>query len=180
VPEWRTSSEDADAGDSDSALQWWLLWVRHRSEKEVALALSRKGFEVFLPTFRAIRRWSDRMKELELPLFSCYLFCRFRSRDRLTVVSTRHVLSGVGADPHPVSVPGSEIDALKRLVGSGFRVKPWQYVTNGRAIRVNHDRLRGLHGVLAEDGGACHLVVNVDSLRSAVAAEVPRELVRLV
>lgn len=36
--------------------QWHLLAVRHRSEKRVALALSSKGFEVFLPTYRAKRQ----------------------------------------------------------------------------------------------------------------------------
>jgi len=158
-------------------LRWWLLMVRHRSEKKIALALSRKDFEVFLPTFRAKRRWSDRRKEVELPLFPCYLFCRFRARDVLTVVSTPHVLFGLGADRHPIPVPDSEVDVLKCLLGAGFRVEPWPYMTNGRSVRVDHDRLRDVRGLLVEDGAACRVVVNVSAVRSAVAVEVPCELV---
>lgn len=151
--------------------------VRSRSEKKVAVALSRKGFEVFLPTFQVKRRWSDRTKEVELPLFPCYMFCRFRARDQLTVVSTPHVLFGVGADPHPVPVPDSEIDILKRLLGAGFRVEPWPYMTKGRSVRVDHDRLRDVCGVLVDDSATCRVAVDVKAVRSAVAAEVPRELV---
>ena len=49
----------------------------------VAEILRYKGYEPFLPTYNAKRRWSDRTKILPLPLFSGYLFCRFDVANRL-------------------------------------------------------------------------------------------------
>jgi len=41
-----------------------------------AATLRGKGYEEFLPLYRSRRRWSDRIKELDVPLFPGYLFCR--------------------------------------------------------------------------------------------------------
>jgi len=122
-------SNRGEARELGSLPRWWLLMVRPRSEKKVAVALARKGFEVLLPTFQPKRQWPDRTKSAELPVFPGYIFCRFRACDRPVVVSTPHVLSGVRADPHPIPVPDSEIDLLKRTLGSGFHVESWPHVT---------------------------------------------------
>lgn len=168
---------EREVGASEPALGWYLLGVRARSEKKVALALGSKGFEVFLPTFRSRREWSDRVKEVELPLFPCYLFCRFRRKDQLAVVSTPNVLFGVGSDPHPIPVPDSQLNALKRLLGSGLRVERWRYLKSDQVVRIDRDPLRGVQGVLVDGEDACRVVVNVEPIQAAVAVVIPRELV---
>src|SRR2546430_13551223 len=50
---------------------------------------SGQGLECFLPLYKSIRRWSDRKKELEQPLFPGYLFCRFDFENRRDRKSTR-------------------------------------------------------------------------------------------
>lgn len=164
--------------------QWHSLAVRHRSEKRIALALSSKGFEVFSPTYRAKRQWSDRVKETELPLFPCYLFCRFRSSDLLSVVSTTGVLSGCGADPHPVPVSDFEMARIRRVLTSGFPVEPWadQVVGReraGRMVCIDEGRLRDVSGVLLEEGDKCRLVVRLDLVQRSVAVEIPKEQISL-
>ena len=56
---------------------WYALSVKHQHELAVRSALEFKGFEALAPTYRARRRWSDRVKEIDLPLFAGYVFCRF-------------------------------------------------------------------------------------------------------
>ncbi len=75
---------------------WFALRVRSRHERIVASALCDKGNEVFLPLYRCERRWSDRIKELELPLFPGYLFCRFDILNRLPILVTPGILHIVG------------------------------------------------------------------------------------
>jgi len=48
---------------------WFALRVRPNYEKPVAAALRGKGFQEFLPLVRSRRRWSDRVKVMDLPLF---------------------------------------------------------------------------------------------------------------
>jgi transcription termination/antitermination protein NusG len=161
---------------SPAGPRWWLLRVRCNCEKEVANALARKGFESYVPTHWVTRQWSDRTKRLEKPLFPGCLFCRYAPHEGLAVVATRHVLSGFGSESHPLPVSEVEIADLRSLLGAGFQVNPWRYVSAGYAVRVNHDSLRDCRGVLAQHEGSVLFVMNIDSLRSSVAAVVPREL----
>jgi len=166
-------------GLPESSCQWHLLAVRHRSEKKVAAALSKKGFDVFLPTFHVRRQWSDRVKENELPLFPCYFFCRFRWSDLLSVVSTPGVLSGCGANPHPVPVSDCEMARIRRVLTSGFPVEPWADPAAGRetsrhVVCMDEGGLRGLSGALMEDGERYRLVVDLAPIPRSVAVEIPR------
>ncbi|PYV81621.1 MAG: hypothetical protein DMG05_29645, partial [Acidobacteria bacterium] len=61
----------------NTGVQWFALVVRSQHEKMVASVLHSKGYEEFLPLYTVKRRWSDRIKQLELPLFPGYVFCRF-------------------------------------------------------------------------------------------------------
>ena len=63
---------------------WYAIRVRSKFENIACATLSDKGYETFLPLYRSRRRWSDRVKELDLPLFPSYLFCRFNVQDRLS------------------------------------------------------------------------------------------------
>jgi hypothetical protein len=53
----------------DRQLHWFALQTRPRYEKTAANILRAKGYEEFLPLYCSRRRWSDRMKDVELPLF---------------------------------------------------------------------------------------------------------------
>ncbi|MFZ0996746.1 MAG: transcription termination/antitermination NusG family protein, partial [Candidatus Sulfotelmatobacter sp.] len=70
--------------------QWYAIRTRSRHEKIVADQLERQSIESFLPLVKSTRKWSDRKKEVELPLFSGYSFARLAlySPDRLRVLRT--------------------------------------------------------------------------------------------
>lgn len=58
---------------------WFALLVKTSREKNVAELLRSKDHEVFLPLYRTTRMWSDRRKEITLPLLPGYVFCRLVS-----------------------------------------------------------------------------------------------------
>lgn len=53
--------------------------------------LAREGFEVFLPLHTPVRQWSDRVKEVSLPLFSSSVFLREGLGRRLRIPATTGV-----------------------------------------------------------------------------------------
>src|SRR5436305_785209 len=97
------SMEDAP-GDPGHGYLWYAVYVRSKHEKTVADALSLKGYECMLPTYREQRKWSDRTKVLELPLFPGYVFSRFDVELRLPVLTVPGVISitGAGKIPQPI------------------------------------------------------------------------------
>ena len=72
---------------------WYAVAVRSNFERIVAQSLRQKDYEVFLPTYLAKRRWSDRTKVVECALFPGYLFCRMDLQQRVPLLNTLGVAS---------------------------------------------------------------------------------------
>jgi len=160
--------------------QWYALTVKPNHEKTAAQALEIKGMEVFLPLYRARRRWSDRTKELELPLFAGYVFCRYPTPERARVLATPGVTSVVGFGNKPAAVPEAQIDSVRTMVSSGLRLSPWPFLRVGERVRIEAGPLAGVEGILTQVKDAWRVVVNVELLQRSVAAEVERDAVAVV
>ena len=159
-----------------SGLNWYALRVKTQHEKMVALALRQKGYEEFLPTYRLKRRWSDRLKELERPLFDGYVFCRFEIHKRLPILVTPGVSHIVGAGKIAVPVTDTEIENMKSIVTSQLPVSPWPFLRVGQTVRVSSGSLAGLEGILIAKK-PFRLVVSVSLLQRSVAVEIDEEWV---
>src|ERR1035441_6663225 len=103
-------------------LPWFAVVIKPQHERAVQDGLCQKGLESFLPTYCAARRWSDRVKRLQLPLFPGYVFCRFEYGQRLPVLRTPGVRSIVSFGPEIIPVPNDDIDRIRRMVISGCGV----------------------------------------------------------
>jgi len=159
---------------------WYALQVRPRFERIVASILLAKGYESFLPLYRCRRRWSDRMKELELPLFDGYLFCRIDLNHRLPILVTPGVIrvAGIGKAPYPVDE--SEIAAIFSIVLAGAKAEPCPYLQVGQKIRIDHGSLSGVEGILLALRKPARLVVSVTVLQRSVAVEIDETWVQPV
>jgi transcription antitermination factor NusG len=141
-------------------MNWFALTVRPQHEKAVAERLVAKSLEAYTPLYKATRRWSDRAKTVDLPLFPRYVFCRFGFDDRLKVLGTPSVISIVGFGGKPAQVSDSEIEAIQTVVGSGLPYQPWPYLRVGQRVRILGGSLAGLDGLLVREKSACRVVVN--------------------
>lgn len=163
---------DSKGSASTPSISWYALQVRSRKENYTASQIAGQGYECLLPTYRSIRKWSDRVKELEQPLFPGYLFCRFNIHDRRPLISTPGVLQIIGSGHTAVPVPDEEIRALQLVVSSGVSKQPWPYLEVGQRVRVNYGTLAGLEGLLVNFKGNHRVVLSVSLLQRSVAMEV--------
>jgi transcription antitermination factor NusG len=153
-------------------LPWFALRVRSRYEGLVATILRNKGFEGFLPTYICKRRWSDRVKEMELPLFPGYVFCRFNPLDRLPILTTPGLISIVGIARNPVPIEEAEIAALQAVMTADLPRKPWPYLQVGQRVRIEYGALCGLEGILLEFRKRNRIALSVTLLQRSVAVEI--------
>jgi len=163
---------------ADHAAAWFALHVQSRSEKKVAASLRAKGFEEFLPLYRSRNRWSDRVKDVDLPLFPGYVFCRLQPSSRLPVLTTPGVISIIGSGKIPEPVELEELAAIQSLVRSGLPAIPWPFLKTGERVRIEHGALEGVEGILTAVRKECRIVLSVTLLQRSVAVEVDRNLVR--
>jgi len=175
-------SRTAEAGGLAHALSgpehWYAVYTRSNCEFKVARHLSTRGVEELLPVYRSRRRWSDRTRELDLPLFAGYVFCRFDPQRALPVVSTPGVVRIIGSGRNPVPVADAEIDAIRAICTSGVRAQPWPFLEVGRRVAVVNGPLAGIEGIVLELKNQFRLVVSVSLLQRSVAAEIEREWIQ--
>lgn len=162
----------------DDDLQWYALYVRQRYEKIVAAALASKGYEVFLPTYETRRRWSDRTKVIELPLFSGYAFCRFDFQERLPILTVPGVNFIVGFGKTPTPVDPNELEAVRLVSESGLPCEPWPFLKVGHQVRVEHGALAGLEGFVVNVKNSYRLIISVNLLGRSVSVELDRDSVK--
>jgi transcription antitermination factor NusG len=167
-----------DAGSGLANSLWYALHVRRQYEKAVGRNLEAKGLEQFVPLYRSRRRWSDRVKEVEFPLFPGYVFCRFDLKDRIPILTVPGITSivGVGLTPRPVEE--SEINALRTVVRAGLPCTPWPFLKAGERVELVRGPLRGLEGIVLDVKSSYRLILSIDLLMRSVAVEVDWEWIR--
>ena len=160
-------------GDYDTTpLAWYALRVRTTHEKRIAQLLELKGYQQFLPLYRVRRRWSDRVKEVEQPLFPGYLFCRFDSHSRAGILKTDGVALIVGIGCVPAPIDEAEIRAIQQAVGSGFEVRPHAFLTAGQRVRIESGPFEGVEGRIVEIRSRHRLVLAIGLLQRAISVEI--------
>lgn len=157
---------------------WFALRVKSRSEKIVATIARHKGYEEFLPLYQSRRRWSDRFKSVELPLFPGYVFCRLNPEVRLPLLTIPGVLSFVGIGRIPVPIDDAEIAVIQAAIGAGLSAEPYPFLEVGQKVRLAEGPLAGLEGLLVEVRKQQRLAVSVSLLKRSVAVEIDRHWVR--
>lgn len=168
---------DAEIPPSYAQPKWFAVQVALRHERKVALMLECKGCVHFLPTYKSKRRWADRAKLIEQPLFPGYVFCQ------ITRPLARHVLgtSGVrrivtfGGRPYPLS--DEEILVLRQVVSSGEDVRPSQYLAIGERVEITSGPFAGISGFLTHFKNQQRLVISIDLIQKSVSIEVDFSLV---
>jgi transcription antitermination factor NusG len=182
VPKYDSLVQAFEQSHCASESLWYALRVKPNHEKSVATVLREKQFAEFLPLFRSQRRWSDRVKSVDLPLFPGYLFCRLNlDRDnRLPLLTTPGILYIVGRGKTPEPVAESEIQAIYSIALSGLPYAPYPSLVIGQKVRLEAGPLCGLEGVLTRIGNQFKVHVSVTLLQRSVSVEISADSIRRV
>ena len=137
---------------TDSSKKWFALYTKPRWEKKVNASLFQRGFEAYCPLNKVRRKWSDRMKTIEEPLFKSYVFVHIEDEQRPEVRFVDGILNYVYWNGKPAVVKDEEIIEIKKFLSeyedvevSNIDVKPADEVMiqsgvmmgkTGRVIRV--------------------------------------------
>ena len=97
-------------------MSWFVLYTSARAEKRVLDRISEMEIEVYLPLHKVKRRWSDRIKLIEIPLFNSYVFVKcneHKLRELLLIYGVSRIVYYLGK---PAIVRDCEIDSIKEFL----------------------------------------------------------------
>jgi len=153
-----------------SEAQWYAIHVRARHEKRVAEELEQRGIAQFLPVIKQVRKWSDRKKVVEFPLFSCYSFVQIvpTPATRVAVLSVYGVLGFIG--PHQgTPIPSEQIESIRTLILNDVHITPEAFIRVGQRVRIRGGALDGVEGILSGRGNDRKLIVSVETIQRSIS-----------
>ena len=153
---------------------WYALQTRARHEKVVSERLEEEGITTFLPLVSEVRRWSDRRKTVQLPLFSCYVFVKLvpRSRERMRVDRINGAFGIVGVRGQGIPIPEEQIEAVRTVITQQV---PWSnhpFLKVGQRVRIRGGSMDGVEGVLLSRNGDRTLIISIDTIQRSLAVRI--------
>jgi len=100
----------------DKISKWYVVYTKPRWEKKVHRLLVEKKIESYCPLNKIRRKWSDRIKTVEEPLFKSYVFVRIPEDAQTKVRMINGVVNFVYWLGKPAVVKNSEIEVIRKFL----------------------------------------------------------------
>ncbi len=159
-------------------MDWYVLYVRPRSEKKVAEYCRQGRLPHYLPLRRETKIYQRRKVTVEKPLFPGYFFTAFDDEGRQGLQKTNHVLR--------ILKPSSRRRLLRDLVQvrRALRIDPCltaiSAVRAGRLVRIVAGPFMGVEGRVQTLKGKTKVILNVDMIGRALVVEVDRDYLEVL
>lgn len=155
---------------------WFAIYTKPRHEYKAEEEIRNRSIEVYLPTIIVEKRWSDRKKKVEEPLFKSYLFVKVDECERINCLKIPSVIKTVCFNGKPSIIPDWQIESLRKILVD----KPDLFVTNrievGQKVKIIEGPFRDVIGVVTEHKeGEKHLAVSIDLLKRSVLVRLPND-----
>jgi transcription antitermination factor NusG len=141
--------------------QWYVLYTAPRAEKQVEQRLKKEGITTFLPLHLSPRRWSDRIKLVEIPLFSSYIFIHTAEPLLHRSIALQGVSHVVYYDGKPAVVRESEITAIRQFLEQA-RAKELNYQPDEKVL-IACGPLKNISGKIKKIGKT-HMVLHLEQI----------------
>ncbi|MEO5891126.1 MAG: UpxY family transcription antiterminator [Ferruginibacter sp.] len=96
--------------------KWLAIYTKPRWEKKIDQRCTEQGIESYCPLNKVSRKWSDRTKLVEEPLFKSYVFVHVNAEEEQHVRMIGGVLNFVYWLGKPAVIKPKEIERIKRFL----------------------------------------------------------------
>ncbi|WP_241077710.1 UpxY family transcription antiterminator [Flavimarina sp. Hel_I_48] len=136
-------------------MNWFVVYVKPKQEIKVCEQLSDLDVEAYAPCRKETRQWSDRKKQVDIPLFTSYVFVKLSEKERSLVFDVPGVVRYLFWLGKPAIVREKEIATLKDWLESDEidDVAISQYKAGDR-ITINKGVLKGREAQIQKVGKA--------------------------
>ncbi len=152
---------------------WFVIQTRGRHEKKVYSLLVRSGIEAYLPLLTRKKRWSDRIKLVEEPLFSGYLFVQYNEKNRYQILNTPGVVRFVSFESQYAIVSSRQMETIKALsnLKDETEVIDLSFVP-GEEVLISSGPFKGVEAKLITFKGKDKLLLEVEAIGKGVLLEI--------
>lgn len=151
--------------------KWYVAYTKPQFEKKVHEQLGKwYGIESWCPLTKSKRKWSDRVKVLEVPLFKCYVFLKVTEKERIEALSLNGMLNYVRYLGKPAVIRDQEIEELKQFLQEYQEIKV-QSLEPGQSVVIRSGLFEGQEGIVRRQSGDT-VVLDMPQLRCRLEASI--------
>lgn len=164
--------------------QWVAAYTAARSEKTVAARIKEDlKLETYVPLHRVLRKWSDRMKSVEVPLIPSYIFVKMRECDIFRVSEVCGVAGFVRFRSTGIAaIREEEIEALRRLAESmeEVHVLNTDQLKKDAEVRIVAGPFEGLTGTIVKDCSDGNFSVQIHNLNISLVMSIEQDVLEAI
>lgn len=165
----------------ESEPRWFAVYTKFKREKMVQKRLHEQGIQAYLPIQRLMRKYERKVKMVEMPLISCYVFTRITKKSYVPVLNTADVLQFVKFSQNLIAIPDREIQLLQRIAGEGFELEVEQKSYQvGDEVEITSGSLAGVRGILLEKDKQKNFLVEFSSIGYSLRIQVEPALLQKI
>lgn len=94
-------------------MNWYVVYTKPKWEKKVAERLNEIGVHSYCPIITKVSQWSDRKKNITVPLFNSYIFVQVSEKERNSIFQVTGAIRYLFWLGKPAVVKDSEIDSIR-------------------------------------------------------------------
>ncbi|WP_212004690.1 transcription termination/antitermination protein NusG [Chitinophaga sp. HK235] len=154
---------------------WYVLYTRPNRERAIASHLERRAMDFYLPTIRVCKKWSDRKKVVESPLFSSYIFVNLHSSsDYFTSLEIPGTIEYIRFGKQLAGVSESVVKSLRIVVDSKKELLLCrENIATGEPLHITDGPLSGLECEMVQYHGRDKILVRVTLLSRVILVDMP-------
>lgn len=161
--------------------KWYVLYVKSRTEKKVQERLQKLHYEVFLPLIKTIRQWSDRRKQVQVPLFNGYIFVRITPEDFTQIRMVEGVVNFVRSEGKYASIRDAQIETIRTFIDTGYHMEGLaDTFAPGEKVKITFGPLKDCEGELQDVRNEKHFIVRVEAINQVLMVSVPANYLKRI
>jgi transcription antitermination factor NusG len=167
-----------DSTEKKNEARWLVGYCAPRSEKQVFDKLNKQGYNVFLPLAKSSRKWSDRVKIVEVPLFTSYIFVKVTNHQAYEALrTTPQLLRFIYSQGRFAEITEKELESIRKFL---VKTEGYQFsFEENQMVEVKDGLLKGRKGIITKLGKT-KLQLRIEEFGWVVNAEIYRTQAKAV
>lgn len=159
--------------------KWYVAYTFSKSEKKVHSKFKALGFESFLPLRLEKRKWSDRVKYIETPLFPGYVFVYTTKDQLMKLEKIDRVVRFVTFGDKFATIRSDEIGLIKKILSKNLDAKiDNRTLESGDIVEIKNGIFKGLQAAFVEELGKNRVIIKIGEIQQGLSIEISREMLQ--
>ena len=160
---------------------WYVFYCRSRAEKKAYEELKNEGFNAYLPLVLTERVWSDRIKKVQLPMFSGYIFVKCNKYAVSKVVQLQQIVAPVKIGSEYSKIQENVIELIRIVEKHGLYYSSESCsIKKGDKVEIIAGPLKGFSGYCIEEAGQSLIVIAIEGVNQDLKLKTKKGTVRKV